>query len=118
MGYDRKVPVKSKNLQTFLDLVKTLWKTFMSIFSSCSRVDIVFDLYQNKSIKGSERNRRKGNEAIITFIDSFNQPLPNDMKKFWPLSENKVAFQQKFILWVKENVHEKNVFLGVFQHIL
>ena len=54
MGYARKVPVKMQNLKTFLDLVKT-WKTFLSISSSCSRLD-VFDLYQNNSIKGSEGN--------------------------------------------------------------
>ena len=110
MGYARKVPVKTQNLKTFLDLVKTLWKTFLFISSSYSRLD----LYQNNSIKGSERNRRKGNDAIITFIDSLDQPLPNDMKKFWPLSENKVAFQRKFIQWVKENDHGKCVFRWVF----
>ena len=36
MGYTRKVSVKTQNLKTFLDLVKTLWKTFLSISSSCS----------------------------------------------------------------------------------
>ena len=112
MGYARKVPVKTQNLKTFLDLAKTLWNTFLSISTSCSRLDIVFDLYQNNSIKGSERKRRKGDDAIITFIDSLDQPLPNDMKKFWPLSENKVAFQRKFIQWVKGNDHGKCVFLG------
>ena len=63
MGYARKVPVKTQNLKTFLDLVKTLWKTLLSISSSCSRLDMLFDLCQNNSIKGSERNRRKGNDA-------------------------------------------------------
>ena len=86
----------------------------MLISSSCSWLDIVFDLYQNNSIKDSERNRRKGNGAIITFIDSLDQSLPNDMKKFWSLSENKVAFQGKFIQWVKENDHGTSVFLGGF----
>ena len=112
MGYTRKVPVKTQNLKTFLDLVKTLWKTFLSSSSSCSR--LVFDLYQNNSIKDSERNRRKENDAIITFIDSLDQPLPDDMKKFWPFSENKVAFQRKFMQWVKENDHGKCVHLGGF----
>ena len=86
----------------------------MFISSSCSWLDIVFDLYQNNSIKDSERNRRKGNDAIITFIDSLDQSLPNDMKKFWPLSENKVAFQGKFIQWFKENDHGTCVFRWVF----
>ena len=43
-----------------------------------------------------------------------DQSLPNDMKKFWSLSENKVAFQGKFIQWVKENDHGTSVFLGGF----
>ena len=90
----------------------------MFISSSCSWLDIVFDLYQNNSIKDSERNRRKGNGAIITFIDSLDQSLPNDMKKFWPLSENKVAFQGKFIQWFKENDHGTCVFLGGFFSVI
>ena len=101
-----------QNLKTFLDLVKALWRMFLLISSSYSRLD----LYQNNSIKGSERNRRKENDAIITFTDSWDQPLPNDMKKFWPLSENKVAFQRKFIQWVKEN--GKCMFLGRFFYII
>ena len=90
----------------------------MFISSSCSWLDIVFDLYQNNSIKDSERNRRKGNDPIITFIDSLDQSLPNDMKKFWPLSENKVAFQGKFIQWFEENDHGTCVFLGGFFSVI
>ena len=90
----------------------------MFISSSCSWLDIIFDLYQNNSIKDSERNRRKGNDAIITFIDSLDQSLPNDMKKFWPLSENKVAFQGKFIQWFEENDHGTCVFLGGFFSVI
>ena len=47
-----------------------------------------------------------------------DQPLPNDMKKFWPLSENKVAFQQKFIQWVQENDHESVFLRGFFSIII
>ena len=40
------------------------------------------------------------------------------MKKVWPLSENKGAFQRKFIHWVKENEHGKCMFLGGFFSII
>ena len=40
------------------------------------------------------------------------------MKKFWPLSENKVAFQQKFIQWVQENDHESVFLRGFFSIII
>ena len=41
IGYARKVPVKTQNLKNFLDLVKTLCKTFLSISSSRIRLDII-----------------------------------------------------------------------------
>ena len=47
-----------------------------------------------------------------------DQPLLNDMKKFWPLLENKVAFQRKFIQWVKENDYGKYVLFGGFFTII
>ena len=40
------------------------------------------------------------------------------MKKFWPLSENKVASQGKFIQWVNKNDHGKCVFLGGFFSVI
>ena len=49
-----------------------------------------------------------------TNIYWLDQSLPVKMNKFWPLSENKVYFQQIYIKWVKE--YQKNesctIFLG------
>ena len=58
MAYARKVPIKKQNLKTYHDFVTSLWKTFQSLSETCSRIDIVFDLYNEQSIKASERSRR------------------------------------------------------------
>ena len=79
-----------------------MWSTFTYLSESCSRTDIVFDIYLPNSIKEHERNRHKTTQGILTNITRFDQPLPVDMDKFWSLNENKVNFQQFFIKWVKE----------------
>ena len=53
----------------FNDLVKNLGSTFPSVSPTCTRIDIVFDLYKEKSIKSNERDRRsdgKGNKRLYT----------------------------------------------------
>ena len=56
MGYARKVPVTKLKLKTFHDLVKNLGSTFQSLSATCTRIDIVFHLYKEKSIKSPERD--------------------------------------------------------------
>ena len=59
MAYPRKVATKKMNLITYKDFFKVLWKTFSSLYIGCNRMDIVFDLYLEQSVKQSERRRRK-----------------------------------------------------------
>ena len=103
MGYARKVPTKKMNLKTFSDLAATLWSTFEGLSKSCSRTDIIFDLYFDNSIKGSERKRRSKIPGIYTTVSRGDQPLPIEFDKFWSLSSNKVSFQQFFIRWLTTN---------------
>lgn len=79
-----------------------LWNTFIQIYESATRIDIVFDLYILNSIKNDERDRR-GPIA--------EQILPAEMDLFWALSENKIVFQQFFIEWRVKN-HSKPIYLG------
>ena len=46
MAYARKVPIKKQNLKTYNNFFISLWSTFSFLFKSCSRVDIVFDVYK------------------------------------------------------------------------
>ena len=81
-----------------------LWNTFIQIYESATRIDIVFDLYILNSIKNDERDRR-GPIA--------EQILPAEMDLFWALSENKIVFQQFFIEWcVKNHSNDKPIYLG------
>ena len=79
--------------------MQNLWDTFWRLGSTSNRIDIVFDLYKQDSVKASERRRRSVNETIRRKIDDYNEPLHkvSEMDKFWSCDENKINFQQIFI---------------------
>ena len=59
MAFVRKVPIKKLNLTTFGEFATTLWQIILATGSKSSRIiDITFDIYQPKSIKELERERR------------------------------------------------------------
>ena len=76
---------------------------FSSLSKSCTRTDIVFDLYLQQSIKQGERNRRTKLEPIETNISTIKQHLPLEMDRFWSSSDNNVKFQQAFIKCMTSN---------------
>ena len=85
----------------FHDLVKNLVSTFQSLSATCTRIDIAFNFYKEKTIKSNERDRRSDGKCISTNVSTLDQLLPVEMKKFWALSNNKASFQQIFIKWMK-----------------
>ena len=87
VGYARKVPTKKAKLKTCSYLLEHLWLTFTNLSKGCTRIDIIFDLYHDKSIKGSERKRRYQSAGILTKVTRSDQPFPVEMDKFWSLSE-------------------------------
>ena len=100
-------------LKTFGDFVKHLWQTFSHLSRGCSRLDIIFDLYIEQSIKEHERERRSKTDGINTEINRRDQPLPVDMNRFWSSTTNKVRLQQFFINWVCDNYKDQRpVYLG------
>ena len=112
MGYARKMPTKKMKLKSFGDLMKCLISKFKSLAETCTRVDIVFDLYRENSIKSHERKRRSTKSCIATSVSHHDQPLPVDIDAFWALSHNKVSFQQFLIKWVLETQDIPNLYLG------
>ena len=113
MAYARKVPVKKANLRTYEDFIKNLWNTFTHIAKNSNRIDIIFDLYLEGSIKQNERDRRKKSTPINVTISSTDQTLPVEMDSFWSSSKNKVELQMCFINWIcKSYVDSKPVYLG------
>ena len=114
MVYARKVTTKKMNLITYKDFFKVLWKTFSLLSIGCNRMDIVFDLHLEQSIKQAERSRRSKLLPIDTNISSNKQQLPVEMDRFWASSDNERKFQQAFIDWMTTFHCQSNipVFLG------
>ena len=102
MGYARKIPVKKMNLHNYVDFAMALWKTFLNLSKHCDRIDVIFDLYLQQSIKQDERNRQTKADPIELRISHFEQQLPIEMDRFWASPENKMRLQQMFI---KSSLH-------------
>ena len=68
MAYCRKVPLRELPSKTYGDLVRHLWATFQGLLSSLERIDIIFDLYLDRSIKESKRKRRSQDGVVETTI--------------------------------------------------
>ena len=81
MAYARKVAIKTLKLVTYEDFFNNLWNTFCSLSKGCKRIDVVFDVYLNCSIKEGERSRRSKEDSIETFITSIKQHLPVEMNR-------------------------------------
>ena len=82
MGYARKIPVKKMNLHNYVDFAMALWKTFLNLSKHCDRIDVIFYLYLQQSIKQDERNRRTKADPIEVRISHFEQQLPIEMDRF------------------------------------
>ena len=93
MAYTRKVSIEKQNLKTCNDFFINLWSTFSLLFKSCNRVDIVFDVYKENSIKASERRQRTTGEGKEITISGFDQSLLVEIDRFWSISKNKTALQ-------------------------
>ena len=101
MAYARKIPLKTLQLELFEEFEKHLLDIFLSISWHSQRVDIIFDVYVEDSIKAFERNRRTFCiKPIEIEIVQDSTPIPVDMSSFWGCSPNKTKFQQFFIKWL------------------
>ena len=113
MAYAREVAVKQLKLETFGDFAENLLRTFFHISKGCGRIDIVFDLYLEQSIKSSERLRRGKCDPIEVTVNQSEKPLPVEMERFWASQDNKMKLQQFFIKWILENYHgTRPIYLG------
>ena len=101
--YARKFATKKAKLKTCFDLCNHLWSIFMHLSKDSTRIDIIFNLYCDKNIKGTEGSRRKRLPDILTKVIQTDQSLPVEMEKFWSVSENKVSLQKFVIEWVETN---------------
>ena len=66
---------------------------FHRLAKDCERIDILFDLYHQKSIKENKQNCKGKQAGILTYVSHDDQALPVKMDRFLLLSLNKVSFQ-------------------------
>ena len=57
MAYARKIAVHK--LKTFGEFEDALWKTFKYLSRNCQRVNMLFDLYINNSVKKRKRSKKE-----------------------------------------------------------
>jgi len=80
-------------------LFKHLFGTFKRHSTNSKRIDIVFDIYLDSSIKQHERTRRgEKHQSTETIITNVQQALPVEFESFWGSSNNKMQSQTKRIL--------------------
>ena len=82
MAYCRKVPSRKLLLKTYGDLVRHLWATFQRLSLLSERIDIIFDLCLDRSIKEGERKRKSHNGGAETTILELKQSLLVETEKF------------------------------------
>ena len=58
MAYARKIPLEALQLKLFEEFAKHLLNIFLSISWHSQRVDLIFVVYVDDSIKAFKRNRR------------------------------------------------------------
>ena len=91
MSYVRGLSISHTTYPNFGKLVSDLFQRIISLLPHRS-IHIVFDSYQEKSLKESTRNSRSNSPMEILKIDNLT-PIPKQMDKFWSSSKNKELLQ-------------------------
>ena len=105
----------ASSMKTFGELAEMILNRIISLSKEAERVDVVFDLYQENSIKAGERNRRTKKDPVHMTISSSLTALPKDMDAFWSSIHNKNQLQKFFqahVLQHQERLSRASVFLS------
>lgn len=100
MAFARKVPTKSLKLKTYEEFVGSIWRAICQASHKSERVDIVFDVYKEKSVKGFERSKRSRKQPVEYGAPNDSTPLPVDTDAYWASSKNKELLQSYFVDWI------------------
>lgn len=105
----------SSSMKTFGDLAEKILNRITALSKEAERVDVVFDLYQENSIKAGERLRRTKKDPVHMTISNSLTALPKDMDAFWSSIHNKNQLQkffQTYVLHHQEHFSRVSVFLS------
>lgn len=106
-----------KNSVTFGDYSDTVLKRITKEGAEYSRVHVVFDVYQESSIKGSERSRRSSTQLAAYHISHRSLKLPKNWQSFLSNIKNKNELVNFLIAsWQESDIPEnKTLFLSAGQ---
>ena len=99
--------ISTKGLRTFADLCSNFLNMMLAICKNANRIDLVFDSYNEGSVKDTERSRRSTVTPIEISIVAEDTPLPVNMDTFWASISNKAKLQallRKFVIENAENM--------------
>ena len=91
---------------TYNKFARQLLRYFIALGKNASRIDAVFDVYHQNSIKGVKRNRRSQGEL------AFNRILPNSEIKQWNLLLSSNTNKNKLIGFIVNEWKNLGHFLG------
>jgi hypothetical protein len=114
MAFARRVPVKTAKLKNFQEFAECVWKTIHGAAGVSERIDIIFDNYYDRSIKGFERSRRSKKVPVEFGYPQGYTPLPIDMEAYWASSQNKMQLESFFIDWMTQNAVSLTGTLTIF----
>jgi len=85
--------LQEKKCNNFQDFCNAFLGLVTASTKAATRIDLVFDSYIEKSLKDSERQRRERKSPVELHEVSGETPLPREMDRFWPSSDNKVKLE-------------------------
>ena len=68
-----------------LGLCNGTLENVLNLSKKCDRIDVIFDLYLQQSIKQDERNRQSKADPIEVRIFHFEQQLPENKMRLQPV---------------------------------
>jgi len=78
--------IKTNDLEDFGEFCDSLMNLVQHTSKRASKIDFVFDSYLERSIKDSERQKKKKKSSIELLEIERKTPLPVEMDRFWPSS--------------------------------
>ena len=88
IAYCRKVPIKKLGLNTYADFSKHLFSTFQNIFPTSQRIDIIFDLYLDQSVKQGKQG------VLVSVAHHFSRWMFFELKELWIIGAKKGSENQ------------------------
>ena len=85
-----------KHTWTFGSMIAEAFARILNKYPTAQVIHVIFDSYLDSSLKSGERRIRLAEAKGVIRVARINKDtkVPEQMAKFWPLSDNKIKFQE------------------------